>query len=95
MKFEKDYIMANSTSLLIETTGYIEGDAGHGCYTKILITDGGSTTFIYNGVDLSSRPLEIEIRGGCEYNTFINIFKDISNFMEENNKKHIEAKTDA
>ena len=82
MTFHKEYTSANSTELTVETTGYIEGDAGHGCYTKIVIRDGGSTALVFNGVDLSLRPLEIEIRGGCEYKTFVELFKDISIFME-------------
>jgi hypothetical protein len=83
MKFEKEYILANNMAVSIETTGYIEGDAGNGCYTKIVIADRGSTTLLHNGMDLSSKPLEIEIRGGCEYTMLIDIFKDISTFMEK------------
>ncbi|GHV78895.1 hypothetical protein AGMMS49944_06860 [Spirochaetia bacterium] len=87
VKFEKEYVLANNIAVSVETTGYIEGDAGHGCYTKIVIADRGSTALFYNGVELSSKPLEIEIRGGCEYNMLIDIFKDIAIFMEKNNEK--------
>jgi hypothetical protein len=64
---EKTFVSANILTIRVEENGWGGGDAGHGGFVRISITDESSTSMYVNGVE--SHYFELEVRGDTERET--------------------------
>lgn len=79
---EKEFTSANIIKVELTHNGYGGGDAGHGGYVNIKITDLSSTDMSVNGQQC--RSFELHLRGDCERDTFADAFKMIAKELKRN-----------
>lgn len=72
------------TQFIVETTGYKQGDAGHGCKTTITIRNLGSFASKVQVTELGTKfafedfsELSFTFFGGCEYKTVLQGLKEV------------------
>jgi hypothetical protein len=79
---EKEFTSANIIKVTLSHNGYGGGDAGHGGYVNIKITNLSGTDMSVNGEQCSA--FELHIRGDAERDTFMKAFKMIAKELKRN-----------
>ena len=79
---EETFVSANIITVRVKENGWGGGDAGHGGFVKISITDEASTNMYVNGVE--SHYFELEVRGDTERETLTQALEFALKTLKEN-----------